>query len=98
PLLPHEACGPVPAPVLSLTLRAPRPTRDGPPQEDLFGDPSASRRRRLAEAARQVGVAVGDGTLLRVVETDPGSRLPERRVVMVPLAGGSPTQGVGVER
>ena len=97
-LLTQDVFGPLHSPILSLTLRAPRTTRDGPRQEDLFGDPSANRRRRLAEAARQVGVAVGDGTLLRVVETDPDSRLPERRVVMVPLAEGGPTEGVGVER
>lgn len=69
----------------SLVLKAPEVTRELPGQENLFEDPSVGRRRRLAEAARQVGVAVNGQALLRVIETDPDSRLPERRVVMVPL-------------
>lgn len=93
-LLTRDAFGPLLSPVLSLTLKAPRTTGDGPRQEDLFGDPSANRRKRLAEAARQVGIAVGEGTLMRVVEADPDSRLPERRVVMVPLASGGPPLGM----
>ena len=56
-----------------------------PGRENLFDDPGVGRMKRLAEAARQVGVAVDGQALLRVVETDPESRLPERRVVMVPL-------------
>ena len=75
----------LPSMVRSLLLKAPEVTRETPGQENLFDDPSAGRRRRLAEAARQVGVAVSGQALLRVVETDPESRLPERRVVMVPL-------------
>ncbi|MFZ9669730.1 MAG: hypothetical protein ACO3CR_07770 [Solirubrobacterales bacterium] len=97
-LLTRDAFGPLHSPVLSLTLGAPRTTGDGPRQEDLFGDPSANRRKRLAEAAKQVGVAVGEGTLMRVVEADPDSRLPERRVVMVPLAGGGSPPGDVIER
>ena len=75
----------LPSMVRSLLLKVHQATREMPGQENLFEDPSADRRKRLAEAARQVGIAVSDQALLRVVETDPESRLPERRVVMVPL-------------
>ena len=75
----------LPSVASSLVLKVPEVTRELPGRENLFDDPSVGRRKRLAEAARQVGVAVNGQALLRVVETDPESRLPERRVVMVPL-------------
>lgn len=84
-LLARDKFEPLPSMVCSLLLKVPEATRGMPGQENLFDDPSAGRRKRLAEAARQVGVAVSGQALLRVVETDPESRLPERRVVMVPL-------------
>jgi protein ImuB len=75
----------LPSVASSLVLKVPETTGSLPGQENLFDDPVVGRRKRLAEAARQVGVAVDGQALLRVVETDPESRLPERRVVMVPL-------------
>lgn len=75
----------VPSMVQSLLLKVHETAWEMPDQENLFDDPSAERRKRLAEAARQVGVAVNGQALLRVIEADPESRLPERRVVMVPL-------------
>jgi protein ImuB len=42
------------------------------------------RRGRLAEAVRQVRAAAGRDSLLRVVEVDPGSQVPERRAILTP--------------
>lgn len=84
-LLVRGAIGTLPSLANVVSLRAPETTPALPGQDDLFGDPANDRRKRITEAARQVGVAVGDDALLRVVETDPASRLPERRVLMVPV-------------
>ena len=46
-------------------------------------DPSAARR--LAEAVRQARSAGGRDAVLRVVEVDPGSRVPERRAILTPF-------------
>jgi protein ImuB len=43
------------------------------------------RGRRMREAARQVHSSVGEGALLRPVELEPLSRLPERRWALVPF-------------
>ena len=46
--------------------------------------PPDERRGRLAEAVRQVRAAAGRDALLRVVEVDPRSRVPERRAILTP--------------
>jgi len=46
--------------------------------------PAAVRRARIAEAVGQLRQAVGPEAALRVLEVDPGSRLPERRAVLAP--------------
>ena len=56
-----------------------------PAQSALFETFRESRRRKLDEATRQVRAAVGDHGLLKVVEANPRSRLPERRVILAPL-------------
>jgi len=43
------------------------------------------RRRRIAEAVGQVRHAAGPEAAMRVLEVDPGSRLPERRAVLAPF-------------
>lgn len=60
----------------------------GPPVCDqlVFKAPDETeRRRRLAEALRQTRAVAGGHSLLRVLEVDPGSRIPERRAVLTPF-------------
>ena len=47
---------------------------------------SEERRNRLGEAVRQVRAAAGSESVLRVLDVDPESRLPERRAVLTPYA------------
>jgi protein ImuB len=75
----------LPAPIeqLSLTVIA-----YGPPVADQlsFRRPDEQERRnRLAEAVRQTRAAAGPESLLRVLEADPGSRVPERRAFLTPF-------------
>jgi protein ImuB len=82
-LTPHLAR--LPAPAESLTLAV---ERFGPPAADqraLLEDPAAARAARLREAIRQARVAAGPDAALRVLEVDPGSRVPERRAVLAPF-------------
>ncbi|HUR84016.1 MAG TPA: hypothetical protein VMY78_01610 [Solirubrobacteraceae bacterium] len=74
---------PAPAETLLLTIE-----RFGPPAPDaraLFDDGSAHRDERLREAVRQARAAAGPDAALRVLEIDPGSRVPERRVMLTPI-------------
>jgi protein ImuB len=79
--------GSLPAPAAALRLEA---ERFGPPQGAqgalLEGDREA-RRARLGEAVVQVRAAAGPEAALRAVCVDPGSRVPERRVVFTPFPG-----------
>jgi protein ImuB len=43
------------------------------------------RRNRLAEAVRQVRATAGPDAVLRVLELDPASRVPERRMTLTPF-------------
>jgi protein ImuB len=43
------------------------------------------RRARLGEAVRHVRRAAGEEALMRVLDVDPDSRLPERRAVLAPF-------------
>ncbi len=75
----------LPAPATALRLRA---TAFGPPAADqlelgLGGE--GSRRGRLAAAVREVRAAAGPEALLRVVDLDTGSRVPERRFLLSPF-------------
>ncbi len=74
---------PAPAETLQLTVE-----RFGPPAPDaraLFDDGSERRDERLREAVRQARAAAGPDAALRVLEIDPGSRVPERRVMLTPI-------------
>jgi len=84
-LLAGGAFAPLPSPAESLAIRTSETTPESPGQPELFTDPTAGRRQRIQEAVRQVRAVTGGQALLRIIETDPGSRLPERRVLMVPL-------------
>jgi protein ImuB len=74
---------PAPAETLLLTVEG-----FGPPAPEvraLFDDGAAARDERLREAVRQARAAAGPGAALRVLEIDPESRVPERRVVLTPM-------------
>jgi protein ImuB len=49
------------------------------------GAPSAARAARLREAVAQMRAVAGPDAALRAVCVDPGSRVPERRVVLAPI-------------
>jgi protein ImuB len=75
----------LPAPAESLRLTA---DRFGPGHAHgaaLFEDGAAQRTARLREAIRQARAAAGPEAALRVLEVDPGSRVPERRAVLTPF-------------
>jgi protein ImuB len=73
---------PAPAAVLGLRALAMGP-REGE-QPSLARDERERRRERLGEAVRQVRSAVGAEAVLRVLDVDPASRVPERRVALTP--------------
>ena len=82
-LAPRLALMPAPANVLRLSVQ-----RFGPPAGDqraLLEYPADARAARLREAVRQARAAAGPDAALRVLEVDPGSRLPERRAVLAPF-------------
>ncbi len=77
--------GELPGPASKLGLRA---LELGPPAADqgtLARSPEEQRRGRLAEAVRQARAAAGRDAVLKVLEVDPGSRIPERRVALTPF-------------
>ena len=74
----------LPAPAEVLRLRA---EGFGPPtgaQGAMVEEPASARAERLREAVRQTRVAAGPDAALRVLEVDPDSRVPERRLVLAP--------------
>jgi protein ImuB len=74
----------LPAPAVSLRLRA---TGLGPPvgdQMELTIRGQEQRRHRLGDAVREVRAAQGADALLKVLPVDPASRVPERRAVLTP--------------
>jgi protein ImuB len=78
----------LPAPAGSLALEV---EAFGPPasvQEPLVEDAGATRRGKLGEAVRQARQAAGPDAAMRVLEVDPGSRIPERRAVLAPFPEG----------
>jgi protein ImuB len=82
-LAPRLADLPAPAESLAVEVEA-----FGPPafdQSPLVEDPADVRRAKLGEAVRHVRKGVGEAALMRVLEVDPDSRLPERRAVLAPF-------------
>ena len=78
---------PAPAETLLLTVE-----RFGPPHPEvraLFDDGAVRREERLREAVRQARAVAGPDAALRVLEIDPHSRIPERRVVLTPYEPGT---------
>jgi len=84
-LLPHLSL--LPAPAASLRLEAAALGPETGEQLSLAG-PDEQRRRRIAEAVRQTRSAAGADSVLRVLEVDPESRVPERREVLMPYPEG----------
>jgi protein ImuB len=81
-LLPHLAL--LPAPVATLRLEAAAlGTETG--EQLTLSEPDQERRRRISEAVRQTRSAAGADAVLRVLEVDPDSRVPERREVLMPF-------------
>ncbi len=82
---------PAPAEALRLAVES-----FGPPVTDqraLLDEAQAARGARLREAVRQTRALAGADATLRVVEVDPGSRMPERRSILAPYEGGEPPGG-----
>jgi protein ImuB len=75
----------LPGPATGIELSA---LELGPPaygQGSLARDAHERRRALLAEAVRQARAAAGRDAVLRVLEVDPGSRVPERRAILAPF-------------
>jgi protein ImuB len=81
-LLPHLALLPAPAATLRLEAGALGPETGEPL---TLSSPEQERRRRISEAVRQTRSAAGADAVLRVLEVDPESRVPERREVLMPF-------------
>ena len=73
------------APATALALRALELAPAGGSQPALGRDPAERRRERLAEAVSQVRAAAGGDSVLRVLDVDPGSRVPERWTTLAPF-------------
>ncbi len=53
-------------------------------QRSLLSQPAAVRAARLREAVRQARSVAGPDAALRILEVDPESRVPERRLALTP--------------
>jgi protein ImuB len=86
-LVPRLAELPAPAESLAIEVEAfGPPAHEQPHLVPDEGEAAATRRARLGEAVRQVRAAAGEEAALRTLEVDPGSRVPERRVVLAPFS------------
>lgn len=77
--------GALTAPATALALRALELAPGADMQRALVEDPRERRRERLGEAVQQARAAAGREAILRVIEVDPGSRVPERWVTLAPV-------------
>jgi protein ImuB len=87
-LLPHLALLPAPTATLRLEAVALGPEAG---EQMTLSSPDQERRRRITEAVRQTRSAAGADSLLRVLEVDPDSRVPERREALMPWSEGAPS-------
>jgi len=81
-LLPHLSLLPAPAAGLRLEALALGPETG---EQLTLSGPEQERRRRISEAVRQTRSAAGADSVLRILEVDPDSRVPERREVLMPF-------------
>jgi protein ImuB len=77
--------GELPGPATRLGLRALAMGPPGHDQPTLSRSPGERRRARLGEAVRQARAAAGREAVLRVLDVDPRSRVPERRAMLTPF-------------
>lgn len=77
----------LPAPAVSLSLRAVGLGAPAAEQLELRCPGEDSRRHRLATALREVRASQGVESLLKVLPVDDESRVPERRALLTPLPG-----------
>jgi protein ImuB len=75
----------LPGPASRLGLRALALGASGHDQPTLSRSPGERRRERLGEAVRQARAAGGRDAVLRVLDIDPRSRVPERRTMLTPF-------------
>jgi len=76
--------GAIPGPVVSLMLRVLEMGPAAGDQATIDSRAAESRRRRLTEAVRQARAAAGKDAVLRVIDADVESRVPERRSLLTP--------------
>ena len=84
-LLPHLSLLPAPAAVIRLEATVLGPAAG---EQLTLAAPEEQRRQKISEAVRQTRAAAGADAVLRVLEVDPGSRIPERRDVLMPFPEG----------
>ena len=72
------------APVTALGIEADAGGPPGAGQMSLVARPDDERRLRARAALAQVRAATGDARVMRLVEVEPWSRLPERRWALGP--------------
>ena len=75
----------LPAPASALALRALELGDEAPVQPALTEGEAERRRGRIAEAVRQARTVAGRGAVLKVLEVDPGSGVPERIATLTPF-------------
>lgn len=80
----HPCLSGLPRPAIELRLEAGELAPSGGDQLSL-SRPEEERRRRLSEAVRQTRAAAGTDAVLRVLNIDVDSRIPERRLVLTPF-------------
>ncbi|MGA7398096.1 MAG: hypothetical protein WBW62_11675 [Solirubrobacterales bacterium] len=74
----------LPRPAEKLKLRVTDLAAGAPEQIELTHEPDQTRSQRLDEAAQQVRAAVGESGLMRVLNAEIDSHLPERRMLLTP--------------
>jgi protein ImuB len=77
----------LPGPAAALSVRALELGAVAHAQPSLERSPAERRRARLGEAVRQARAAAGRDAVLRVLDVDPDSRVPERRMLLTPFEG-----------
>ena len=75
----------LPAPASHLALRGLELGDGRPHQPALMSDEHERRRGLIAEAVRHSRAAAGRGAVLRVLDVDEGSSVPERRATLTPF-------------
>ena len=78
----------LPRPAEKLKLRVTELAPGAPEQIEITHEPEKTRAKRLDEAAHQVRAAVGESGLMRVLDAELESHLPERRMLLTPYLQG----------